>query len=240
MRVRAPSNKSRLEIEPGLKFLGKFPRINNLSLHGSTCSPACLSSSATSLQATLSSEDLEASHLKTSDLSSFDRTCPSLLSMLRLTLDFPLLSNVVRYAICESIHPGHVRRRMYVNEGRQSILCWQYKQPATDMFPPLCPILYNGSTMVLIFPRLHSWFIVSLLPLLCRKICFYQSFIQPLAEVWPFHICIGLFGQSRNFVISLQYLHGGISVICNISNRRIQDLKYPSRKIYCAQVKYQI
>ena len=31
MRVRAPSNKSRLEIEPGLKFLGKFPRINLLA-----------------------------------------------------------------------------------------------------------------------------------------------------------------------------------------------------------------
>ena len=88
MRVGAPSNKSRLQIGARvLNFAASF--------HGSTCSP-CLSSSATSLDKPLIS--------KPWDLSSFDRSFPSLLSMLCLTLAFILLWNVVWYscwACCE-------------------------------------------------------------------------------------------------------------------------------------------
>ena len=127
MRVGAPSNKSRLQI--GARVLNF-----EASFHGSTCSP-CLSSSATSLDKPLIS--------KPWDLSSFDRSFPSLQCCASpwLLYCFEML--------CD-IHVGQVlwEGGMYVNEGRQSFLSGQYKQPATDMlsiviqywswyFPPL-------------------------------------------------------------------------------------------------------
>ena len=118
MKVGAPSNK-----------IGARALNLEASFHGSTCSP-CLSSSATSMGKPLISKR------KTSHLS------PALLSMLRLNLAFPLLWNVVRYAICESIQPGHVRRRD-VCKRRQTIYPLLTIQTSSDGYViPLCPILY--------------------------------------------------------------------------------------------------